>query len=101
MSFEDIVYEVDDSLATINRPKVLNAFRAQTVDELVEAFKDAWGNRSIGVVILMGAGDRAFCTGGDQSVREGGGATRASPRAPTSGSMSRICIRSSETFRSR
>ena len=75
MSFEDVVYEVDDGLATItiNRPKVMNAFRAQTVDEMVEAFKDAWGNRSIGVEILTGAGDRAFCTGGDQSVREGGG----------------------------
>lgn len=75
MSFEDILYDEDGGIATItiNRPKVMNAFRAQTVDEMVEAFKDAWGNRSIGVVILTGAGDRAFCTGGDQSVREGGG----------------------------
>jgi len=75
MSFDDILYEKDDGIATItiNRPKVLNAFRAQTVDELVEAFKDAWADRSIGAVILTGAGDRAFSTGGDQSVREEGG----------------------------
>lgn len=75
MDFEDIVYEREAGIATItiNRPKVLNAFRAQTVDEMVEAFKDAWADRAIGVVILTGAGDRAFSTGGDQSVREGGG----------------------------
>ena len=75
MSFEDILYEKDDGIATIaiNRPKVLNAFRAQTVDEMVAAFQDAWADRSIGVVILTGAGDRAFSTGGDQSSREAGG----------------------------
>jgi 2-ketocyclohexanecarboxyl-CoA hydrolase len=75
MNFEDILYEKDDGIATItiNRPHVLNAFRAQTVDEMVEAFRDAWADRSIGCVILTGAGDRAFCTGGDQSVREEGG----------------------------
>ncbi len=75
MGFEDILYEKDDGIATvtINRPKVLNAFRAQTVEEMLEVFKDAWADRSIGAVILTGAGDRAFCTGGDQSVREGGG----------------------------
>lgn len=71
MAFEDIRYEKAEGIATItiNRPKVLNAFRAQTVDEMVEAFKDAWADRTIGVVILTGAGDRAFCTGGDQSIR--------------------------------
>jgi len=75
MDFEDIVYEREAGIATItiNRPKVLNAFRAHTVDEMVEAFKDAWADRAVGVVILTGAGDRAFSTGGDQSVREGGG----------------------------
>jgi len=75
MEFEDILYEKDAGIAmiTINRPQVLNAFRGQTVDEMVEAFKDAWRDRSIGAVILSGSGNRAFSTGGDQSVREGGG----------------------------
>ncbi len=75
MKFEDILYEKAEGIAsiTINRPTVLNAFRALTVDELVEAFKDAWADRAIGVVILTGAGDRAFSTGGDQSVRGEGG----------------------------
>jgi 2-ketocyclohexanecarboxyl-CoA hydrolase len=75
MDFGDILYRVDDAVAivTINRPQVLNAFRSQTVDELVEAFKLAWADRSVGAVILTGAGDRAFCTGGDQSTREEGG----------------------------
>lgn len=71
MRFEDILYEKEGGIATvtINRPNVLNAFRAETVDEMVEAFKDAWADRAVGVVILTGAGDRAFCVGGDQSVR--------------------------------
>lgn len=75
MEFGDILYEKDAGIATItmNRPEVLNAFRAQTVDELTEAFKDAWADRSIGAVILTGAGNRAFSTGGDQTVREDGG----------------------------
>lgn len=75
MTFEDIIYAKDDGIATItiNRPKVLNAFRGQTVDEMVEAFKDAWVDRSIGVVLLTGVGERAFSTGGDQSVRSEGG----------------------------
>src|SRR5262249_2300579 len=50
-----------------------NAFRAATVDELTDALRDAWADRSIGAVILTGAGDRAFSTGGDQSVRGEGG----------------------------
>ncbi|MBI4200317.1 MAG: 1,4-dihydroxy-2-naphthoyl-CoA synthase [Chloroflexi bacterium] len=72
MTFQDILYEKEDGIAviTINRPKVLNAFRAQTVDEMIEAFKDAWEDRQIGVVILTGAGDRAFSSGGDQSERD-------------------------------
>jgi 2-ketocyclohexanecarboxyl-CoA hydrolase len=70
--FEDITYEIEDGLAsiTINRPKRLNSFRAQTVDELVLAFKLAWVSPEVGVVALTGAGDRAFCTGGDQKQRE-------------------------------
>ncbi len=69
--FGDITYEVDNGLATItiNRPERYNSFRAQTVDELVLAFKLAWASSKVGVVTLTGAGDKAFCTGGDQKQR--------------------------------
>jgi naphthoate synthase len=75
MAYEDILYETEDGVATItvNRPKVMNAFRSQTVEELVDAFKEAWADRTVGAVIFTGAGDKAFCTGGDQSTREEGG----------------------------
>ena len=75
MSFEDLLYDKSDGIATItiNRPKQLNAFRGQTVFELIDAFKDAWGDREVGCVILTGTGDRAFCVGGDQTTREEGG----------------------------
>jgi len=69
--FEDIRYETGEGIATItiDRPDVYNAFRGRTVDELIEAFKRAWADHSIGVVLLTGAGKRAFCTGGDQKQR--------------------------------
>ena len=75
MNFEDILYDKADGIATItiNRPKQLNAFRGQTVDELIEAFKDAWADRTIGVVIFTGAGERAFCVGGDLTTRSEAG----------------------------
>jgi 2-ketocyclohexanecarboxyl-CoA hydrolase len=68
----DTAYEVDDGLAwiTINRPERYNAFRARTVDELIWAFKSAWADSSVGVVALTGAGEKAFCAGGDQMQRE-------------------------------
>lgn len=68
---EDVLYEVDRGLAwiTINRPERLNSFRGRTVDELIKAFKMAWADRAVGVVALTGAGDRAFCAGGDQKQR--------------------------------
>src|SRR4051794_32878853 len=67
----DVRYEVDQGLAwiTIDRPDRLNAFRAKTVDELIACFKRAWASADVGVVCLTGAGDRAFCTGGDQKQR--------------------------------
>ncbi|HVM52224.1 MAG TPA: enoyl-CoA hydratase-related protein [Acidimicrobiales bacterium] len=69
--FTDVRYEVDNGLAwiTIDRPDRYNAFRGRTVDELVRAFKAAWVDRNVGVVALTGAGDKAFCTGGDQKQR--------------------------------
>ncbi len=74
MDYQDILYVKDDGIATItiNRPDSYNAFRAQTCEELIHAFKDADFDRSVGVVVLTGAGDKAFCTGGDQSSQDGG-----------------------------
>ncbi len=71
MAYEDIRYETTDGIAwiVIDRPKVLNAFRAQTVDEMIAAFRAAWHDPEVGVVVLTGAGERAFSTGGDQSQR--------------------------------
>lgn len=67
--YEDILYEEKGGVAriTINRPKVYNAVRGQTVEELLHALTNAGWNRDIGVIVLAGAGDKAFCTGGDQS----------------------------------
>jgi naphthoate synthase len=67
----DVRYEVERGLAwiTIDRPDRYNAFRARTVDELIHCFKAAWADASVGVVALTGAGDKAFCTGGDQKQR--------------------------------
>jgi 2-ketocyclohexanecarboxyl-CoA hydrolase len=69
-SYKDITYEVRDGVArvTINRPEVYNAFRTQTVEELVEALHLADEEKSANVMVLSGAGDKAFCTGGDQKV---------------------------------
>ena len=73
--YSDIFYEKADGIAkvTINRPEVHNAFRPETVDEMSAAFLDAASDAEIGVVLLTGAGGRAFCSGGDQSVRGDGG----------------------------
>ena len=70
-SYEDIRYEVDGPAAviTINRPERYNAFRAKTVEELIKAFRSAWADRQVQAVILTGAGDKAFCTGGDVKQR--------------------------------
>jgi len=74
MAFADILYEKRDGIATItiNRPKVLNAFRGETVEEMLAAMRDAEGDPAIGVVVLAGAGERAFCAGGDNSARASG-----------------------------
>ena len=71
MDITDVTYEVSDQIATltINRPDVYNAFRAKTVEEMIGCLKAAWADRAVGVVILTGAGDKAFCTGGDQKQR--------------------------------
>jgi naphthoate synthase len=75
-AYSDIRYEkADEGIAkiTINRPEVRNAFRPETVKQMEAAFGDARDDESIGVVILTGAGNDAFCSGGDQRVRGKGG----------------------------
>jgi len=74
-TYTDILYEFAEGIAkiTINRPEVRNAFRPETVTEMADAFARAREDDRIGVVILTGAGDKAFCSGGDQKVRGDGG----------------------------
>ena len=69
--FEDVKYYVTDGIAkiTINRPEVRNAFRPQTVFEMGKALAMAQEDPEIGTIILTGAGDKAFCSGGDQRIR--------------------------------
>src|ERR1700680_1444704 len=71
--FTDVIYEIRDRAAwiIINRPKVYNAFRGQTLEELIQAFQLAANDRNVSSIVLTGAGDKAFCTGGDQSAHEG------------------------------
>ncbi len=73
MAYEDILYDEADGTATItiNRPKVLNAFRGLTADEMIRAFRRAGWDDAIGAIVLTGAGGRAFSTGGDQSAHQG------------------------------
>jgi naphthoate synthase len=67
----DVGYTVEDGLCwiTIERPDRYNSFTAHTVDELIRCFKRAWADAEVGVVALTGAGEKAFCTGGDQKQR--------------------------------
>ena len=73
MEFKDITYEERNSVAhiTINRPEVMNAFRGQTLEELLQALMKAGWDKRVAAIVLSGAGDRAFCTGGDQSAHAG------------------------------
>lgn len=73
MDYQDILYSEDNGVATItiNRPERYNAFRGQTCMELIDAFHRAGWNKEIGVIVLAGAGDKAFCTGGDQGAHDG------------------------------
>src|SRR5512135_1105315 len=74
--YEDITYHKADGMARIafNRPEVRNAFRPETIDQMIEAFEDVWDDPAIGVVLLTGNGPAkdgkyAFCSGGDIKVR--------------------------------
>jgi len=74
-TYKDIRYEVAEGIAkiTINRPEVRNAFRPQTLFELADAFGAARDDARVGVTILTGEGEKAFCSGGDQRVRGNAG----------------------------
>lgn len=73
--YTDILFEELDGIAkiTINRPKVYNAFRPLTNQEMLDAFSICRERSDIRVIILTGAGDKAFCSGGDQNVKGHGG----------------------------
>ena len=76
IEYEDIRYEHSGTgiaRVTIDRPEVHNAFRPETVQELIDAFARIRDDASIGCVLLTGAGDKAFCSGGDQRYKERGG----------------------------
>jgi naphthoate synthase len=70
-NYNDIRYQTWDGIAklTINRPERRNAFRPETVIELMHALEEARNDQSIGVIILTGEGEKAFCSGGDQKIR--------------------------------
>lgn len=70
-TYDDILYHKAEGIAkiTINRPQVRNAFRPQTVVEMRQALQEARDDLEIGVIILTGQGEKAFCSGGDQKIR--------------------------------
>ena len=69
--YTDIEYHKAEGIAkiTINRPEVRNAFRPLTVEEMIRALDDARNDETVGVIILTGAGEKSFCSGGDQKIR--------------------------------
>ncbi len=73
--YQDILYTVKDHIATItiNRPKSLNAFTGDTIGEMVDAVKNASADRDVGVLVITGVGERAFCVGGDVKWEADGG----------------------------
>jgi len=73
MDYQDLIVERRGSAEwiTINRPERMNAFRGRTCDELIHALQRASWDREVAAIVLAGAGEKAFCTGGDQSAHEG------------------------------
>ncbi|MBX7430505.1 enoyl-CoA hydratase/isomerase family protein [Mycobacterium sp. Y57] len=73
LELQDVIYRVRERAAwvIINRAEVYNAFRGQTIEDLITAFSRARDDREVACIVLTGVGDKAFCTGGDQSVHEG------------------------------
>ena len=92
--FNDILYEKHQRVRgaawlTINRPDVMNSFTGHTLNEMKRAVDDANGDPEVGVLVITGAGDRAFCAGGDvrwlQEVQQGGQGGQAAPMDPHAG----------------
>ena len=75
MDYNDILYEKKNGIAkiSINRPHRMNAFTGDTMYEMSQALNDAWYDKNIGVVVLTGVGEKAFCTGGDVKERKSEG----------------------------
>src|SRR5687768_15274991 len=73
--YKDILFDYYEGIGriSINRPEVYNAFRPQTVMDMLDAFEICREKQEIGVVVLTGVGDKAFCSGGDQNVKGIGG----------------------------
>lgn len=73
--YQEIIFERADKIAkiTMNRPEKMNAFTPLTIQEMIDAFNICRDDSTIGVIILTGAGDKAFSSGGDQGVRGNGG----------------------------
>ncbi|MCG7505400.1 enoyl-CoA hydratase-related protein [Mesorhizobium retamae] len=78
LPYTDIIYDVSDRIATItiNRPKTLNAMTQHTIYELEHAFDAAEKDRNVGVIVLTGSGERAFCSGGDVNWEHDEGSER-------------------------
>lgn len=83
-AYDDILYAEKDGVATItfNRPQALNAFRTTTYDEVIDAIERGGWNRSIGAIVLTGAGERAFGVGGDSSDKKAERAVRGTVGVP-------------------
>ncbi|NLN96640.1 MAG: 1,4-dihydroxy-2-naphthoyl-CoA synthase [Bacteroidales bacterium] len=73
--YEEIMFDFFEGIAriTINRPRYRNAFTPDTIKEMIDAMHHCRENNDIGVVVITGAGDKAFCSGGDQNVKGHGG----------------------------
>jgi dihydroxynaphthoic acid synthetase len=84
MHYREIGYEKEKHVVriTIQRPERYNACNTQAVQELIHAFTRSWIEEDVGVVVFTGSGDKAFCTGGDQTTREKGGYEGASSMLP-------------------
>jgi naphthoate synthase len=87
--YQDITFHKADGMARIafNRPEVRNAFRPDTIDEMIEAFMDVWDDPEIGVILLTGNGPAkdgkyAFCSGGDQKIRGDAGYVGEANKTP-------------------
>jgi len=96
MQLQDVLYTAENGVAriTINRPEKYNAFREETLDDLIVAFSEAESDRSVGVIVLTGAGDKAFCSGGDiswEDKSDAGGAARMNRRTANLSLIMRGC----------